>query len=299
MRILLLCIALALPLSAPTKNFRWASQGDASSMDPHAQNENVTNQLAAMVYENLLQRDKKMQLVPGLATSYESPEPTKWIFHLRQGVKFHDGTPFTADDVVFSFERAKTTTASFKLYATEMGTPRRIDDHTVEFTTPAPNPVAPSMVAIIFIMSRTWCEKNNAARAQDITKREETFAALNANGTGPYMLVSREPGVKTTYKRNPEWWGIKAGLFEGNVDTVDYRQIDNAATREAALRSGELDFVLDPPVQDIDSLRSDRAIKVWEGQESRIIFAGLDQARDRSEERRVGKECRSRWSPYH
>ncbi len=280
MRIVALCLALLLSLAAPAKNFRWASQGDASSMDPHAQNENVTNQLSAMVYENLLQRDKQMKLVPWLATSYENPEPTRWIFHLRQGVKFHDGTPFTADDVVFTFQRAKTTTASFKLYATEMGTPRRIDDYTVEFTTAAPNPVAPSMVANVFIMSRAWCEKNKSATAQDITKREETFASLNANGTGPYILVSREPGVKTTYKRNPDWWGIKAGLFEGNVDTVEYRQVDNAATRVAALRSGELDFILDPPLQDIDALKRDPAIKVWEGQESRIIFAGLDQARD-------------------
>jgi len=275
-----LVAALLVSLAVPAKNFRWASQGDASSMDPHAQNENVTNQLSAMVYENLLQRDKKMELVPWLATSYENPEPNRWIFHLRQGVKFHDGSPFTADDVVFTFERARTTTASFKLYATEVGTARRIDDSTVEFATAAPNPVLPSMIANIFIMSKAWCEKNNSAKAQDITKREETFASLNANGTGPYILVSREPGVKTAYKRNPDWWGIKAGLFEGNVDTVDYRQIDNAATRIAALRSGELDFVLDPPVQDIETLKADRGLKVWEGQETRIIFAGLDQARD-------------------
>ena len=280
MRIVLLWIALALSICAPAKNFRWASQGDASSMDPHAQNENITNQLAAMVYENLLQRDKKMQLAPWLATSWENPEPTKWVFHLRQGVKFHDGSPFTADDVVFSFERARTTTASFKLYATEMGTPRKIDDYTVEFTTATPNPAAPSMAAIVFIMSKSWCEKNKSATAQDITKREEPFAALNANGTGPYILVSREPGIKTAYRKNPDWWGIKEGRFEGNADTVEYRQVDNAATRAAALRSGELDFVLDPPLQDIEALKRDPAIKVWEGQEARIIFAGLDQARD-------------------
>src|SRR5689334_12096564 len=177
MRILLLCIALALPFCAPAKNFRWASQGDATSMDPHAQNENVTNQLAAMVYEPLLQYDKQMKLAPALATSWENPEPTKWVFHLRRGVKFHDGTPFTADDVVFSFERAKHTTASFKLYTLESGAARRVDDHTVEFVTAAPNPVEPSNIANIFIMSRAWCEKNHAELPQDVTKREETYAA--------------------------------------------------------------------------------------------------------------------------
>jgi len=277
---LALLVALLLPLTAPAKHFRWASQGDATSLDPHAQNENVTNQISAMAYEPLLAYDKQMKLVPALATSYENPEPNRWIFHLRHDVKFHDGAPFTADDVVFSFDRAKYTTASFKLYAVEAGIPRKVDDYTVEFTTKAPNPVEPSMVANIFIMNRAWCEKNRSAKPQDITAKEETFAALHANGTGPYVLDKREPGVKTTHRRNPDWWGAKAGLFEGNVDTVEYRPLANAATRMAALRSGELDFVLDPPVQDIANLKNDASIKVWEGQETRVIFVGFDQARD-------------------
>jgi peptide/nickel transport system substrate-binding protein len=276
MRAFLLCLFLALWLPADAKHLRWASQGDAASLDPHAQNEGLTNTMNAMVYERLLNYDKQMKLVPELATSWENPEPNRWVFKLRRDVKFHDGTPFTADDVVFSFERAKLTTASFKLFTNESGTARRIDDHTVEFTTAAPNPVELNTVSQIFIMSRAWCEKNKSAKPQDITNREETFAALNANGTGPFILVAREPGVKTTHRRNPAWWGN----FEGNVDTVEYRQVANGATRNAALRSGELDFVLDPPVQDIASLKEDRAIQVWEGQETRVIFVGLDQARD-------------------
>jgi len=278
-RLLLACFVLALQ-SVNATNFRWATQGDAASLDPHAQNEGLTNQINGMVYERLVDYDQQMKLVPRLATSWENPEPTRWVFHLRKGVKFHDGTPLTADDVAFSFERAKSTTASFKLYTNESGTARRIDDYTVEFTTAAPNPVELDNVTNIFIMSRAWCEKNKSMKPQDITAREETFAALNSNGTGPFILVSREPGVKTTHKRNPDWWGIKAGRFDGNVDTVEYRQVANGATRNAALRSDELDFVLDPPVQDIASLKEDPAIRVWEGQETRIIFVGFDQARD-------------------
>jgi len=280
MRALLVVVALLLSLPVPAKHLRWASQGDAASLDPHAQNEGLTNTMNAMVYERLVNYDKKMKLTPELATSWENPEPTRWIFHLRQGVKFHDGTPFTADDVVFSFDRAKSTTASFKLYTNESGTARRIDDYTVEFTTAAPNPVELDNVTNIFIMSRAWCEKNKSARPQDITNREETISALNSNGTGPFILVAREPGVKTTHRRNPDWWGTRLGMFEGNVDTVEYRPVANGATRNAALRSGELDFVLDPPVQDIASLKEDPAIRVWEGQETRIIFVGFDQARD-------------------
>jgi peptide/nickel transport system substrate-binding protein len=279
-RNLFVCVALAWPMAATAQHFRWASQGDATTLDPHAQNEGLTNQINALVYESLLQYDKEMRLVPWLATSWENPNPSTWIFHLRRDVRFHDATPLTADDVVFSFERAKQTSASFRLYANEAGTARRIDDHTVEFTTAAPNPVETSVVATISIMSRKWCEKNNATRPQDIRDKDEPFSARYAMGTGPYLLVSREPGVKTLHRRNPQWWGIKDGRFEGNVESVEYRQVANAATRMAALRSGELDFVLDPPVQDIAKLKEDRSLKVWEGFESRVIFLGFDQARD-------------------
>ena len=279
-RALFFSALLAFAAATPAKTFRWASQGDASSLDPHAQNENVTNQIAMLAYEALLQYDKEMKLSPTLAVSWENPSPLKWVFHLRRGVKFHDGSPFSADDVLFSFERAKTTTGSFKLYATDAGAPKKIDDYTVEFTTANPNPIEPNTVANIFIMSKRWCEKNNSTVAQDIRAREETFSARNAMGTGPYVLVSREPGVRTLYKRNNDWWGIREGRFEGNVDQVEYRQITSAPTRMAALKSGELDFVLDPPVQDIPRARQDPALKVWEGAETRIIFVGLDQARD-------------------
>jgi peptide/nickel transport system substrate-binding protein len=281
MKKLATCVAILLVCaSASAKHLRWASQGDAASLDPHAQNEGLTNTINAMVYERLIDYDKQMKLVPVLATSWENPGPNRWVFKLRQGVKFHDGTPFTADDVVFSFDRARYTTASFKLYALESGAARKIDDHTVEFTTAAPNPVELNTITQVFVMSKAWCEKNKSARPQDITNREETFAALNSNGTGPFILVSREPGVKTAHRRNPDWWGAREGRFDGNVDTVEYRQITNGATRNAALRSGEIDFVLDPPVQDIAVLKEDRAIKVWEGQETRVIFLGMDQARD-------------------
>jgi peptide/nickel transport system substrate-binding protein len=279
-RALLAAALLAFACAAPAKTFRWASQGDAASLDPHAQNENVTNQIGALAYEQLLQYDKQMKLTPSLAVSWENPSPLKWIFHLRKGVKFHDGTPFTADDVVFSFERAKTTTGSFKLYATDSGAARKVDDYTVEFTTANPNPIELNTLANIFIMSKRWCEKNNATTAQDIRARDEPFSARNANGTGPFILVTREPGIRTTHKKNPDWWGIKEGRFEGNVDQVEYRQVTSAPTRMAALKSGELDFILDPPVQDIPRAKEDPELRVWEGAETRVIFLGLDQARD-------------------
>ena len=273
------CLLLALAFAVSAKNLRWSSQGDISTQDPHANNESFNNNQCNQVYEYLTQRDKQHRVVPWLATSWENVAPTKWIVKLRKGVRFQDGTPFTADDVVFSHDRARASDSTFKLYANQAGIARKIDDHTVEFTTPVPNPVMHESLGSILIMSKAWAEKSNSVKPQDFRAKEETYASRNAMGTGPFVLVAYEPGVKTLYKRNPDWWGIKEGHFDGNVETVEYRPIANQSTRMAALRSGELDFVLDPPVQDIAKLREEKALKVWEGNEIRVLFIGFDQHR--------------------
>ena len=282
LRVLVVCFALVCASIAEAKNFRWSSQGDAATLDPHSQNETFNNGVNNLVYEYLAGRDRKTfsKHVPALAVSWTNTGPLTWVFKLRQGVKFHDGTPFTADDVVFSFNRARESTVTFRLYSTQSGIAKKIDDYTVEFTTPVPNPVMLDTVINIMIMSKAWCEKNAVARPLDYIKKEESFAARNAMGTGPYKLVTWEQGVKILHKKNPDWWGIKAGEYTGNIETLDYRPIANPATRMAALKSGEIDFVLDPSVQDVLRLRSDPDIKIWEGQEQRLIYMGTDQARD-------------------
>ncbi len=279
--LLMLALPLVTSMASHAKNFRWASQGDAATLDPHSQNETFNNSLNNLVYEYLVMRDRKEfgKFVPGLALSWTNTAPTIWIFKLRPGVKFHDGTPFTADDVVFSFNRARESTVTFRLYSTQSGMPRKIDDLTVEFTTPVPNPVMLDTIANIMIMSRAWCEKNGVVKPLDYIKKEESFATRNAMGTGPYRLVAWEQGVKLTHRKNNDWWGVKAGYYTGNVESIDYRPISNGATRMAALKSGELDFVLDPSVQDVIRLRSDPDVKIWEGEETRLIYLGFDQAR--------------------
>jgi peptide/nickel transport system substrate-binding protein len=274
--------ALALvACTAHAKNLRWASQGEINTLDPHANNESFNNNQNNQVYEYLAERGKVYsQIIPCLALSWENVEPNRWIVKLRRDVRFHDGTPFTADDVVFSYDRARIANSTFKLYSSQAGIPRKIDDHTVEFTTQAPNPLFHESIGTIFIMSKAWAEKNNAAKPQDFRGKEDSYSARNAMGTGPYRLVAHEPGVVTRYAKNAEWWGLKDGRWDGNVDTVEYRPITNSATRMAALRSGEIDFVLDPPVQEIEQLRKDPALKVWEGTEIRVIFIALDQGRD-------------------
>jgi peptide/nickel transport system substrate-binding protein len=279
MRTLLLCLLLALPLAAPAKNFRWSSQGDVATQDPHGQDESFTRSVNAMIYERLIMPGKDMSRTPWLATSWKTVSPTQHVFTLRKDVKFQDGTPFTADDVVFSFERAAKS-KQFRTYTSQAGTARKIDAYTVEFTTPSPNPVAVIAIGEIPIMSKAWAEKNNSVEPQDFSAKDATFASRNAMGTGPFRLVSYEPGVKTVLAKNKDWWGIKDGRFQGNIETMDYRPIASAPTRMAALQSGELDFVLDPPLQDIARVKEDRTLKVWEGDETRIITIALDQARD-------------------
>ncbi len=282
MAVVFACGIGLIPQEALAKTLRWSSQGDVSTHDPHAQNEAFNNQFNGQIYEQLLSRDRNMKPVASLATEWQQTSPTTWIFKLRKGVKWQDGSPFTADDVVFSVLRSQADTSNMKVYGNAIGKPRKIDDYTVEFTTPVPNPVLLDMISAgnIFMMSKAWCLKNKVEKPQDYKAKEETFAVRNAMGTGPFMLASREPDVKTVLKKNPNWWGLKEGRFEGNVDEVVYRPIKQAGTRVAALLSREVDLVLDPPVQDIQKLKREASLKVVEGRENRIIFIGMDQARD-------------------
>lgn len=268
--------------AAQAATLRWASQGDASTHDPHAQNESFNNQMNGQIYEQLLTRDKSMNIVPCLVTAWKQTSPTTWVFTMRQGVKWHDGSVLKVEDLMYSVERSAMPTSNMKDYGLALGKPTKIDDNTFQLTTPVPNPVLPDMIGSgnIFIISKAWAEKNGVAKPQDFKAKEETYAVRNAMGTGPYMLVSREADVKTVLKKNPNWWGIKEGRFTGNVTDIIYRPIKSAPTRVAALLTGEVDFILDPPVQDIQKLKSDASLKVYEGAENRIIFIGMDQARD-------------------
>jgi peptide/nickel transport system substrate-binding protein len=274
----LAALAAAVPVDA--KTLRWANRGDLQTTDPHSQNEGLTNNVNSLVYEFLVDRDKQLKLQPRLAVSWQKLDDTTWRFKLRPGVKFHDGTPFTADDVVFSFERARADTSQLRAYANAAGIPKKIDDLTVEFTTRGPNPTELEHVALINIMSKAWCEKNHATKPQNYAGKEDLVTAHQANGTGPYMLKSREPDVKTVLVKNPGWWGIKEGLFEGNVDEVVFTPIASDATRLAALISGEVDVINDPPPQDVPRLKQTPDVKVIEGTENRVVFIGMDQKRD-------------------
>jgi peptide/nickel transport system substrate-binding protein len=277
-RFLLALVALlCLAASASAQSLRWAAQGDMQTLDPHSQNELLTNSLNGQVYEYLTRRLPDQSVGPSLALEWTPVSPLLWRVKLRPGVKFHDGTPFTADDVVFSMQRLRDPNSPFRVYANAVGTPKAVDPLTVVFALERPDPVFEQHLLSLHIMSRVWCEKHRIARPLNFKEKEDSYASLNANGTGPFTLASRQPGIKTIFKRNPNWWG----KFNGNAQELVFTPIANDATRTAALISGEIDFLLDPPLRDVDRLRSTTGIKIVDGTENRLVFIGMDQARDK------------------
>jgi peptide/nickel transport system substrate-binding protein len=273
-----LALALTLALSgvAAGKTFRIADQGDALSMDPHSLNESLQLSFTGNIYEPLVGRDKKLGLVPGLAAQWEQPEPTVWRFQLRKNVQFHDGTPFTADDVVFSFRRAAGEGSDMRSYTNEIAQVRKIDNHTVEIVTKTPFPILPDVISLVYMMSQKWATENKAEKPVDKRKGVENTASFKANGTGPFRLKSRDPGVRTVLTRNPAYWTD----IESNVEEVVFTPIGNDATRVAALVSGEIDMMQPVPVQDVARLQQNKSLNLLQGPELRTIFLGMDQARD-------------------
>lgn len=271
-----LAAAVALPVQA--KDLRFAFQGDANSMDPYNLNETFTLGYLTNIYEGLTMREPDMSIVPGLAERWEVVEPTRWRFHLRKGVKFHDGRDFTADDVVFSADRVRADGSDLKTRIAADTQVIKVDDHTVDFVTSSPNPIIHFEWETWSIMSKGWAEEHNAVSPEKLSGDEENYATRHANGTGPFMLVSREADVKTVAKANPNWWN--AANKEHNLETVTLTPIASDATRVAALLSGQVHMAYPIPVQDMKRVDSGDNTSMLVGPELRTIFLGLDQHRD-------------------
>ena len=255
---------------------RVANQGDAQSMDPHSLNESLQLSFTGNIYEPLVGRDKKLGLTPALATKWSATSPTVWRFELRKNVKFHDGAPFTADDVVFTFQRAAGDGSDMKGYTSAIKEVRKVNDFTVDIETTSPFPILPDVISLVWIMNKKWCEDNKAEKPVDRRKGVENAASFRANGTGPYRLKERQPSTRTVLVRNFTYWD----KVEGNADEVIFTPIGNDATRVAALLSGEIDVMEPVPLQDVERLKSNANLKVLQGPELRTIFLGMDQKRD-------------------
>ncbi len=267
---------LAVP-AVQAKTFKWASQGEISTWDIHSQNNALQNGIHAYVYESLVYYNSKtFEVEPMLATAWREVSPTQVRFTLRQGVKFHDGSAFTADDAVYSIQRAMAKTSNYGPYVQGIDKVVKVDAGTIDVMLKSPNPVLIRQMTELRMMSKAWAEKNRSVEPKDIKGTDENYAHRNAMGTGPFTLESWQPDVRMVLKRNPNWWG----KMDSNVTEIVYSPIKSGATRIAALLSGEVDMVLDPAPQDLARLRSNAEMRVIDGLENRTIFLGMDQFRD-------------------
>jgi peptide/nickel transport system substrate-binding protein len=271
---LLLGAAIAAhPAGAAT--FRWANDGDVNAMDPVTRQETVQLSFLSNIYEPLARRNRDLGLEPALAISWEQISPTVWRFHLRPGVKWQDGSPFTADDVVFSLKRILRPNSAMRAPMSPVKEARKVDDLTVDFETFLPDPIFLQEQTGFLIMSKAWCEEHHAVDPVIIGK-EDNYALHNAMGTGPFKLVSREPDRRTVVEKNPGWWDKP----QHNLDRVEFDVIGSASTRVAALLSGEVDMIYSVPPQDMARIKQTDGLELLQTPELRTIYLGLNLSRD-------------------
>ncbi len=258
--------------------FKFAFQGTFKSLDPYSLNETFTLGTLGNVYEGLTRRGPDLQIMPGLAESWEVVEPTRWRFKIRQGVKFHNGNDLTAADVVFSADRVRSEGSDLKTRIPADAKFEMVDDYTVDVILTSPNPILHYEWDTWGIVDKEWAEANDSVRVTSPSDEAATTISLEANGTGPFKIVSHDSGVKTTFQSNPDWWDAANKKY--NIDTVEFSTIASDATRVAALLSGEMDLVYPIPVQDIKRVNDNEATSALTGPELRTIFLGMDQTRD-------------------
>lgn len=272
---LALIASTALALPAHSKEFRWAGKTDPQTMDPHAVSSAPVLGFLNNVYDGLVRMSKDMELEPSLATSWEPiGNGEGWRFHLREGVTFHNGAAFNADDVLFSYERASSEASDVRSWFAPVTEVAVTDDYTIEFYTSAPNPLFPASIANWMMMDRGWAEANNATLPD---KESGNYATLNVNGTGAFKLSERQPGLTTTIVPNANWWDEA----EHNITSATFTPIQNSATAVAALLSGDVDFIEPVPIQDAARLASNDKVKIIQGVETRTIMLGFGHEADK------------------
>ena len=271
--------ALAPAAHAAGPVLRIASAFDPQTLDPHAVALLYHTRVTYQVYDSLVNRDQAFKIEPALALSWQNTSPTSWRFKLRPGVKFHDGALLTADDVLFSIERAMGPSSQRSFTLKGITAVSKVDALTLDFKLNAPDAVLPDKLLYVPIMNKAWCVQHGVARAQDYNGKQETFAVRHANGTGPFKLIKYEPDVRVELQRFDGWWGA-ADPRNGQVQAVTFLSIKSDATRLAALASGEVDLVLDPPFQDVERLKTDPKISVTTTGDMSTQYFTFDQSRD-------------------
>ena len=269
----LLIVGFGVPM-VDANTLRMADSTDIAAMDPHSMTESNTIGFLHHVYEPLVRYNDQLQVEPALAESWEVIEPTRWRFHLRHDVKFHNGNTFTADDAVASIMRAIDPDSPVKSNLPAVSTAEKVDDFTLDLVLNGTDPILLNYLTNIFILDKEWMEEHDALAPADVRKGKENFAIANSNGTGPFILDSRQPDAKTVLVVNSNWWDKP----KHNLTRIEFTPISSDATRIAALLSGELDFITPAPLQDIDRINRAEGVSVIEGPELRTIMLGFNYA---------------------
>ncbi|MBP7065454.1 ABC transporter substrate-binding protein [Ferrovibrio sp.] len=247
---------------------------EPSALDPHYHNLGPNHQIAAHLFDALLQQDENQKLAPGLAESWKPISETTWEFKLRKGVKFHDGSPFTAADVVFSLNRppkVPNSPSSLSIYTRPITNIKVVDDHTVQLTTANPYPLLPTDMSRVYIMS------SKAAKA-DVAEGLTTEGLSKGEGligTGPYKYSEWVRGNRLVLAANNDYWGGKP-----KWEKVTFRPMSNDAARVAALLAGDVDMIENPPPADMKKLRENPNVKISQAVSNRLIYIHLDSFTD-------------------
>ncbi|MCC5864309.1 MAG: ABC transporter substrate-binding protein [Wenzhouxiangella sp.] len=267
----LLCVMLAASVFAESRPITIGVQMGPSSLDPHFAISTPNQMVSLHLFDALMLRDDDMNLIPGLAIDWRRLDDLTWELDLRRGVRFHDGTPFTAEDVAFTVRRVPDiphSPASFAGAVAEIEAVEVVDDHTIRFSTFEPFPMFINDIARLYIVSHRIAE---GATTQDFNSGR---AAL---GTGPYRLIDYAPGELIRLERNPDYWGRKP-----DVERLNLRVISNDAARVAALLSESVDMIDIVPPADRERLADDPRVRLSEITSARLIYLHMDHLHDPS-----------------
>lgn len=266
-------VALTLILPSHAETLKWGAPRDIYSLDPYSYGDSYTIAFLNHVYEGLVRYDAKLQIEPALATSWEVVSDNVWRFHLRQGVKFHNGATFTSADVLASLTRVSDKTSPLRGNLPAYKSAKVVDDYTIDIELTGPYPLLLNDLTNIHIFDETWLTDNNSLKPTDVGAKLEGYATYHANGTGPFVVESRVPDSKTILVKNAQWWDKS----DSNVDRIEFTPIVSAATRVAALLSEEINFTDNAPSQDIPRLAAQPNLKVMERTDLRTVMIGFNR----------------------
>jgi peptide/nickel transport system substrate-binding protein len=255
---------------AQTDELVIALAAPISSLDPHFHNLTPNNSLTKHVFENLVATDAAQNPKPGLAESWRALDPLTWEVKLRRGVKFHDGSPFTAEDVIATYKRVPNvpnSPAAFTLFVRPVVSITATDSHTLIMKTAAPHPLLPRDMSSVQIIPKSLVD----AKTEDFNSGKAMI------GTGPYKFVEYKPGDRVVLARNDGWWGGRTPW-----PRVQFRMISNNAGRVAALLSGDVQVIENVPTADMERIKSDAKLAVKGAVSNRLIYLHMDTGREKN-----------------